>query len=273
MVIKKYVLITFLIYLGFFITIIIFCFSVIDRLSSTEVLFLIYNQESLGINIAESFIYSLLYPFLGFLIGVFLSFILLIIMLKLKKRKNTSLDLIDFGEHSNFLLSTWKQSFIVSLFSFNIAFLLLNFPNILSNLVNDIYMQGAVLSQIYGFFAILPYSILIASSIYSAIWLISYCDIYYSKEVNGEIIHRQNIAQFYGDLLKNYSELSSILLIISLTFDYYNDVINLGINISIAYFFVFPAYILLVCPLYFFILRFLVRKVKFLKNYSRKKIS
>ena len=267
MKLKRAILFALIVYICFFIGILIFYFMVSQVLSGPELIFKIYNQSSLGRNLGEPFIYALFIPFLSFPISIGLSYVLLAIIRIFYRRKNRIFQFIDFEDYFNFFLKSWKISIHASLFTFNISFQIMKISNILQGVIYD--PGGNVMSMIYGYFALLPIFFILTSSIYGAIWLLSNSNLFISIEINSILVQRKNAAKFFEDLFWNYSLISTIITLINITFDYYNDIITMAPNVPFHYIIIFPAFVILIVPLYFFPLFLLLQKLNPLKSYIR----
>ncbi|MBN1803135.1 MAG: hypothetical protein JW891_16615, partial [Candidatus Lokiarchaeota archaeon] len=209
------------------------------------------------------------FSLIGFVVGLLLSFPMYFLLLITKKIRKYSFDYINVQSKNNLFVTTIKHSFMTSLFSFNFAFILIKIPLVLDYFVDISTFEGSssIIPQVYGYFALLPLTIFITSSIYTAIWLLSYCDLYATSVKENQIVKRHNIANSYSDIIRNFTEISSIITLILFSFDYYNDVVNSGYDIPLFSILAFPVFALLVCPLYFFILNVLVIKINPLKKY------
>lgn len=264
---KKAMLFALIVYMSFFIGILIFYLIVSQLLSGPELIFLIYNQSSLGRNLGEPFIYALFIPFLSFPISIGLSYILLAIIRIFYRRKNRIFQYIEFEDYYNFFLKSWKISIHASLFTFNISFQIMKIPSILPGVIYD--PGGSVMSMIYGYFALLPIFFILTSSLYGAIWALSNSNLFVSIEIKGILIQKKNAAKFFEDLFWNYSLISTFITLITITFDYYYDILMKVPELPFHYIIVFPAFIILIVPLYFFPLFLLLQKVNPLKSYIR----
>ncbi|MFX0135924.1 MAG: hypothetical protein ACFFDN_19940 [Candidatus Hodarchaeota archaeon] len=264
---NKAMLFALIVYISFFIGILIFYFILGQLLTGTELIFLIYNQTSLGGNLGEPFIYGLFIPFLSFPISIGLSYALLALIRIFYRRKNRIFQYFEFEDYSNFFLKSWKISIHASLFTFNISFQIMKIPDILSGVIYD--PGGRVMPMIYGYFALLPIFFILTSSVYGAIWALSNSNLFVSIEIKGILIQKKNAAKFFEDLFWNYSLISTIITLITITFDYYYDIVTIGYELPFHYIIVFPAFIILIVPFYFFPLFFLFQKVNPLKSYIR----
>ncbi|MFX1470277.1 MAG: hypothetical protein ACFFB8_16670 [Promethearchaeota archaeon] len=269
MKIKKAIIFALMVYVGFFIGILIFYFIVSQLLSGPELIFSIYNQGSLGRNLGEPFIYALFIPFLSFPICIGLSYFLFAIIRILYKRKNRMLQYIEFEDYYNFFLKSWKISIHASLFTFNISFQIMKIPNILSGVIYD--PGGKVMSMIYGYFALFPLFFILTCCFYGAIWALSDSNLFVSIEIKGILIQKKNSAKFFQDIFWNYSLISTIITLITITSDYYYDISMKTPGLPFYYIFVFPIFIILIVPLYFFPLFLLFQKVNPLKSYIHKR--
>jgi hypothetical protein len=265
--IKKAVLFALIVYLSFFIGILIFYIIVSQLLRGPELIFLIYNQSSLGRNLGEPLIYALFIPILSFPIGIGLSYILLAIVRIFYRRKNRIFRYTEIEDYYNFFLKSWKISIHASLFTFNISFQIMKIPNILQGVIND--PGGKVMSMIYGYFALLPLFFILTCSVYGAIWALSNSNLFVSIEIKGMLIQKKNAAKFFEDVFWNYSLISTVITLITITFDYYYDISIAAPNVPFHYIIVFPAFIILIVPLYFFPLFLLLQKLNPLKSYIR----
>lgn len=280
-----------IIYSSFIIGLIYFYFIYIQQLSNNPPILYFYNQENLGKNLRDLFMISLISPILGFfLFGIILSYIFCalserkffkkkkyIIKKKLKlnkkiKNKNKTIEYIKVKRTENLLKEVWKHSLYASVFAFIISYQILKIPNLVNLFVNDEYSLGEVNPLIYGYFAILPIMLMISSGIYSAIWLLKRTDLYISVKNEGDLIDLHNISSFYGNLLKNYTTVSTFLMIFLITWDYFIDLTNVSIDVPIVSILFLPAFIFLVSPIYFFPLGFLVNRFNPLEKKKKKRL-
>jgi hypothetical protein len=218
---------------------------------------------------------SLITPIIGFfLFGIILSYLLCFFSERLFiNRKNKTIDYIEFKRTGINLKDVLKNSLYAAIFTFNISYQILKIPNLVNYFVNDEYALGEVNPLIYSYFAILPIMFFISGAIYSAIWLLTKTDLYISIKIEKVLIDRHNISNFYGNLLKNYTTISTFFMIILITRDYYLDLTSISIDFQIIDILLFPSFVFFVSPLYFFPLVFLVENVNPLKKKKKRRIS
>ena len=227
-----------------------------------EPIFLFYNQENFPLNFIEPFLLSLISPFIGLIIGIFLSFLLFKIteifnFIRFRKYRKNNLnkypfESLEIEDKSNFIWKTVKKSIIATIFSFSISFQILKIPNIIDFLINTSLIEGSTIKLIYGYYAILPIIFIITTSIYSSIWMMESTNIFLTYEQDNEIINRHRVSDYFNNLLKNYTTISTFLVLFLTVFDFGNDIVNLGIEINIFVPFIFILFVLGVLPFFFY---------------------
>jgi len=241
-----------------------------------EPIFLIYDQSSYALNRSIPLFLSLLFAFVGFIIGFLLSYVycfffnlfkiklrenrIVYFFKRLRKKLSPSCDLkkkiikVENIETQDFKVSFfyfYKKGFMASIFTFNISLQILQISDIYKFIVNEKNVFGNFLPIVFGFFGIMPWTIIISSALYSAIIIVFNSNKFLTYKINEEIIKRNNISYFFENVLKNYTTITTLFSIFTLTYNIYLDYINSGIIIPIYYILSFPLFIIIILPIYF----------------------